>query len=70
MYTNEKCINKAPYTRASWKKIQPNNCPPQNAALLKSKCYTQFISTVLAFTIKRCLSSKKQFLKHAWVHLE
>lgn len=56
MCKNKKCINKPLYTRASWKKkTQSNNYPPENAALLKSKCFTSVTFTVLAFNFKRFL---------------
>lgn len=46
--TNKKCIN-IPYTRVTWKKTQLNNYPPENAAFLKSECFTKITFTVLAF---------------------
>lgn len=55
MCTNKKCINKPLYARASWKKLQSNNYPPENAAILKSKCFTKIIFTVMAFNFKRSL---------------
>lgn len=63
--TNKKCINKTLYTRASWKKLQSNNYSPENAALLKSKCLTKILFTLLAFNFKRFIFL--QFLKEVCV---
>lgn len=56
--TNKKGINKPLCTRARWKKLQLNNYLPENAALLKSKCFTK------SHSLCRHLISKDFFFWH------